>query len=56
MDPLLCTRCGQRMNVVAYITDAFAIGRTLDHFGPTTPEAEKPPPRHEVRVAHQAEG
>ena len=57
MDPLLCTRCGQRMSIVAFVTDAFAIRRILDHLGLSTPEAGKPPPLREVlRVAEQAEG
>jgi len=43
VDPLLCTRCGQRMSIVAFLTDAFAIRKILDHLGLSTPEAEKPP-------------
>jgi hypothetical protein len=57
VDPLLCTRCGQRMSIVAFLTDAVAIRKILDHLGLSTPEAEKPPPLHEVlRVAEQGEG
>jgi hypothetical protein len=52
VDPLLCTRCGQRMSIVAFVTDAFAIRKILDHLGLSTPEAEKPTPQREVlRVA-----
>jgi hypothetical protein len=57
VDPLLCTRCGQRMSIVAFLTDAFAIRKILDHLGLSTPEAEKPPPQREVlRVAEHGEG
>lgn len=30
VDPLVCTRCGKRMSVVAFVTDSAAIGRILD--------------------------
>ena len=57
VDPLLCTRCGQRMSIVAFLTDVFAIRKILDHLGLSTPEAEKPPPQREVlRVAEHGEG
>jgi hypothetical protein len=57
VDPLLCARCGKRMSIVAFVTDAFAIRRILDHLGLSTPVVGKPPPLHEVlRVAEQAEG
>ena len=44
VDPLVCTRCGKRMSVVAFVTDSVAIGKILDHLGLSNPEAEKPPP------------
>jgi hypothetical protein len=60
LDPLewlVCSCCGKRMTMVAFVTDAFAIRRILDHLGPSTPEAKQPPPIHEViRVAEQDEG
>jgi hypothetical protein len=57
VDPLVCTRCGQRMSLLAFVTNAFAIRRILDHLGLSTPEAEKPPPLREVvRVAEHGEG
>jgi len=57
VDPLVCTACGRRMSIVAFLTDAFAIRRILDHLGLSTPEAEKPPPLREVlRVAEHGEG
>jgi len=57
VDPLLCTRCGMRMSIVAFVTDSFAIRRILDHLGLSTPEAEKPPPpaREILRVAEHGE-
>jgi hypothetical protein len=27
-DPLVCTRCGQRMSLMAFVTDQMAIGRS----------------------------
>ena len=58
VDPLVCTRCGKRMSVVAFVTDSAAIGRILDHLGLSNPEAEKPPPprREMLRVAEQGDG
>ena len=57
VDPLLCPRCGQRMSIVAFLTDALAIRKILDHLGLSTPEADKPPPPREVlRVAEHGEG
>jgi hypothetical protein len=43
-DPLVCTRCGQRMSLIAFVTDQMAIGKILDHLGLGTPQAAKPPP------------
>jgi len=56
VDPLVCTRCGQRVKVVAFVTDSAAIGHILDHL--STPELEKPPPpvREMLRVAEDGEG
>jgi hypothetical protein len=58
VDPLLCTRCGKRMNLIAFLTDQLAIGKILDHLGLSTPEAEKPPPPvpELLRVAEHGEG
>jgi hypothetical protein len=58
VDPLVCTKCGKRMSIVAFVTDAAAIGKILDHLGLTTPEAEKPPPplREILRVAEHGDG
>ena len=57
-DPLVCTRCGQRMSLIAFVTDQMAVGKILDHLGLSTPEAEKPPPPlpQLVRVAEQGDG
>jgi hypothetical protein len=58
VDPLVCTRRGQRMTVVAFLADAVAIRRILNHLGLSTPETEKPPPppREVLRVAEHGEG
>ena len=58
VDPLICTRCGQRMSIVAFVTDSFAIRRILDHLGLSPPQQQqKPPPARDVlRVAEYGEG
>jgi hypothetical protein len=57
VDPLLCPRCGERMTVVAYVTDSFVVRRILEHLGLSPPPREKPPPVREVlRVAERGEG
>ena len=48
MDPLVCARCGQRMSIVAFVTDSFAIQRILDHLGLSPSQQEKPPPIRDV--------
>ncbi len=58
VDPLVCTRCGRKMQMIAFLTDQMAIGKILDHLGLSTPEADKPPPPvpEILRVAEQGEG
>ena len=58
VDPLLCTRCGQRMSVVAFVTDSAVVRRILDHLGLSSPEADKPPPPvpEILRVAEHRDG
>jgi hypothetical protein len=57
MDPLVCARCGQRMSVIAFLTDQVSIKRILDHLGLSTPPQDKPPPlRDLLRVAEHGEG
>ena len=58
VDPLVCTRCGQRMSLLAFVTDQVAIGKILDHLGLRGPEAERPPPpvREVLRVAELGDG
>jgi hypothetical protein len=31
VDPLVCSRCGQKMQMIAFLTDPLSIGRILDH-------------------------
>jgi hypothetical protein len=54
----VCTRCGKRKSLVAFVTDQMAIGRILDHLGLSTPRAEKPPPLTPeiLRVAEYDDG
>ena len=46
------------MNTVAFVTDSAAMGRSFNHLGLSTPEAEKPPPpvRELIRVAEHEDG
>ncbi len=55
-DPLVCSGCGQRMSIVAFVTDAIAIRQILDHLDLSP--LEKPPPdvRDVVRVPVDDEG
>ena len=57
-DPLVCTRCGKRMSIIAFVTDQMAIGKILDHLGLSSPQAARPPPpaREVLRVAEYADG
>ena len=56
-DPLVCARCGQRMSVLAFVTDQHSIRRVLEHLGLQTPDQDRAPPAREVlRVAEHGEG
>ena len=51
------SRRGERMSVVAFVTDSAAIGKILDHLGLSNPEAEEPLPLREIlRAAEHADG
>jgi hypothetical protein len=57
VDPLVCTRCGQKMQMIAFLTDQHSIRKILDHLGLSTPPQDKPPPAREIlRVAEHGEG
>ena len=57
VDPLVCSRCGQRMSVIAFLTDQVSIRRILDHLGLSTAPQDRPPPVRELlRVAEHGEG
>ena len=57
VDPLVCARCGQRMSLVAFVTDQMAVQKILDHLGLSTPPQDKPPPVRELlRVAEHGDG
>jgi hypothetical protein len=57
VDPLVCPRCGQKMQMIAFLTDQLSIRRILEHLGFSTQPQDKPPPLREVlRVAEQGEG
>jgi hypothetical protein len=57
VDPLVCTRCGRKMQMIAFLTDQLSIRKILDHLGLGTPPQDKPPPAREIlRVAEHGEG
>ena len=57
MDPLVCVRCGQRMSILAFVSDQHSINRILEHLDLRAPRQDKPPPAREIlRVAEQGEG
>jgi hypothetical protein len=58
VDPLVCTRCGKRISIIAFVTDSLAVARILDHLGLSISEAEKPPPpaQEVLRVAEHGDG
>jgi hypothetical protein len=57
VDPLVCLRCGQRMSILAFVSDQHCISRILEHLGLRPPERDRPPPAREIlRVAEQGEG
>jgi hypothetical protein len=37
VDPLVCTRCGRKMQMIAFLTDQLSIKRILDHLGLSEP-------------------
>ena len=45
------------MQILAFLTDSFAIEQILDHLGLNTPPLDKPPPLREVlHVAEYGDG
>jgi hypothetical protein len=58
VDPLTCRTCGGKLKVIAYITDAVAIGRIPDSLGLSPPKDSKPPPapREVVRAPLNEDG
>ena len=45
VDPLVCTRCGQRMSILAFVTDQHSIRTILGHLGLPPAAAEQAPAR-----------
>jgi len=57
VDPLVCLRCGQRMSILAFVSDQHSIGRILEHLGLRSSQQDKPPPAPEIlRVAETGDG
>jgi hypothetical protein len=47
--PLVCSRCGAAMSIVASLTDQDSVTRILDHVGePTTPPPVRPAHRPDL--------
>jgi len=50
------TRCGRKMQMIAFLTDQLSIKRILDHLGLSEPPQDRPPPAREIlRVAEHGE-
>jgi hypothetical protein len=49
VDPLVCTHCGRRMSILAFVSDQHSISRILDHLGLRSPQRDRPPPTRETR-------
>ena len=45
VDPMICSKCGGRMKVVAFLTEYAVVDRIIDHLKLTF-VAAKPPPSH----------
>jgi len=45
VDPMICSKCGGRMKVVAFITEVSVVDRIIDHLKLGF-VAAKPPPSH----------
>jgi hypothetical protein len=43
VDPLVCTRCRQKMQMIAFLTDQLWIKRILDHLGLSEPPVREVP-------------
>jgi Transposase zinc-binding domain/Putative transposase len=57
VDPLVCSRCGQRMSILAFVSDQHSISRILEHLGLRSSQQDKPPPAREILcVAEAGEG
>ncbi len=51
------SRCGQRMSILAFVSDQHSISTILEQLGLRPPERDRPPPPREiVRVTEQGEG
>jgi hypothetical protein len=56
VDPLVCSHCGQRMSILASVSDQHAISRILEHLGLRSTEQDRPPPAREIlRVAEHGD-
>jgi hypothetical protein len=55
VDPLVCARCGQKMQMIAFLTDQLLIRKILEHLGLSIQPLDKPQTVREVlRVAERA--
>ena len=58
VDPLTCTKCGGKLEIIAYLHDRVSTSKILAHLGLRPPETAQPPPavREVVRVPVDEEG
>jgi len=47
IDPLICTRCGKKMKIIAFIEDYKIVKKILDYVGIYEFERKRPPPKIE---------
>ena len=41
-DPLTCSKCGEPMRIIAFITDSHEVAKILEHIGGNRPRAPHP--------------
>ena len=51
VDPMICSKCGGRMKVVAFITEVAVVDRIIDHLKLRFVAAKPPPPHVFEQIA-----
>jgi hypothetical protein len=52
VDPILCSKCGGKMRVIAFLTDYAVVDRIIDHLKLTFVAERPPPPPHLAYQEH----